>query len=46
MKFMKVVGPEGLEPGDVGWGGLLGYPSSPAAARTVPGMCCECPPLL
>ena len=34
---MEMVGPPGLEPDDVGWGGLLGYLIRPAPSWTVPG---------
>ena len=32
---MEMVGPPGLEPDDVGWGGLLGILSSHVLSRTV-----------
>jgi hypothetical protein len=35
---MEMVGLEGLEPGDVGLGSLLGQLNSSAPSRTVPGM--------
>jgi len=38
MKFMRMVGPEGLEPGDIGYGSLLGYLSRPDMSWTVPGI--------
>ena len=38
MNFMRMVGPEGLEPGDIGYGSLLGYLSRPDMSWTVPGI--------